>query len=157
MRAAAAAALLLAIDPVAIAGAATESYFPVIIALCAAAAIAIVAADDARRHGAARRDVAAVMGAALLVTLAARVHPAAWGLVAVVPFVAFAPPPARPSQLVAFAGVALLVAGVLAATSGTALVEVLVNLRTGALMRPPTPPSPRRSPGSRSPPAPTRC
>jgi hypothetical protein len=139
--AAAAAALLLAIDPVAIAGAATESYFPVIIALCAAAAIAIVAAEDARRPGAPRREVAAVLGAALLVTLAARVHPAAWGLVAVVPFVAVAPAPARPSQLVSFAGVALLVAGLLAATSGTALVEVLVNLRTGALMRPPTPPS----------------
>ena len=82
------AGVLLACDPVALFIAPSESYYPVIL-LCAtgagAAAATAAGADDRRV------TVVLLLAAALLLAHAVRVHPLAWPLAAVTPFVALGP------------------------------------------------------------------
>jgi hypothetical protein len=139
-RAALAAALLLSVDPVAIRMAATESYFPSIILLCLGAGTAFLI--GARDIGLDRRwSAAAALGSGgLLLAQAARVHPVAWAAVATVPFVAVADERGGIEQrLRAFFASAMIAGGALMITSSSALLDVLDNVRSATVMRPPPP------------------
>lgn len=142
MNVALAAATLLAIDPSAIRAGATEAYYLPIGFLCtSASAVLLLAArafDDGRRGNATTLLVAAGM----LLSLAARVHPCAWVLMATVPFVLLAAPADdwRRRLLVLFAATAVS-GGVLLSTSADVVLDVLGNIRTGTIFRP-DPPSP---------------
>ena len=107
--------LLLAADPVALYAAPTESYFPAILALTALGSLALsqaaVYALGGDRRGAGWLALAAV----LLAAEAARVHPAAWVPVALMPLACLLPPTASMRQraswtLLAFGAVGLGVA-----------------------------------------------
>lgn len=140
-RAAFAAALLLAIDPVAIRLGATEAYFGPIAFLCTAASVVLLAAVHALDAGARRRVAALLVAAGLLLAQAARVHPAAWVLVATVPCVVLAGDVGSWRRRTLTALVAAAVAGgVVLCTSSTTLLDVLGNIRSGTVFRP-TPPS----------------
>lgn len=140
--AALAAATLLAVDPIGIRMGATEAYFIPIAFLCtSASAVLLLAAyelDGQRRWNA----TALLVSASLLLSLAARIHPCAWVLMATVPFVSLASTAGtwRLRVLVLFA-VAVVSGGVLLSTSASVLLDVLGNIRTGAIFRP-DPPSP---------------
>jgi hypothetical protein len=144
--AAALAALAIAVDPVAVVSAATESYFPLITVLCVTAALVLAAAARAYDDGRVWRAAAAITAAALLLAQAARVHPVAWSVITAVPFVVLAPPQWRWSRARLLGAAVLMIGGTLAITTGTALIDVLVNVRSGRLMTPPAPPSLRPLP-----------
>lgn len=134
------AALLLAIDPIAIRMGATEAYFAPIAFLCTAASAAMLVASGAMEAGGRWRAVALLVAAGLLLSQAARMHPAAWVLMATVPFVLLAGDTGnwRRRLLMALAAAAIS-GGVLMCTSGNALLDVLGNIRTGTVFRPPAP------------------
>jgi hypothetical protein len=138
-RVAAAGMVVLAVDPVAIRMAATESYFPLIMLSCGAAALALLRALRERPGGSWR--VVLLVSAGVFLALAARTHPAAWVAAASVGpiMLAAADVSLRIRCRMLVAG-GLVVAGVLVASSGGVLLDVLGNLRSGALMRPPPPP-----------------
>jgi hypothetical protein len=139
-RAAAAAALLLAIDPVAIRMAATESYFPSIIFLCVAAGAALAVAATEIGAGAGWRAAAWLAGGGLLLVEAARIHPSAWVPVATVPFVALAGDTGGSrARAVAFVAGVTMIGGLMLATSGSVLLDVLGNVRGGMLIQPSAP------------------
>lgn len=136
-----AAAALLAIDPVALRVGATESYVPMIAALSLAAAGLVLAAARSASDG--RGWVAAALGTAagLLGAQVARVHPLAWGAVALVPTLALAVPGRVPwrKRLVLAAGAVVLVGVVVAAVSGGVVAASIERMRGSALMRPDPP------------------
>lgn len=137
-RAAIVVALLVAIDPVAIRMGATEAYFAPIAFFATAGGAAMLAALRAREAGNRWRAGALLVAAGLLVSQAARVHPCAWVLMATVPFVVVAGDAGSPRRRVLMTLAAAVVAGgVLLATSATALLDVLGNIRTGTVFRPP--------------------
>ena len=135
------AAVLLAFDPVSVRLGATESYLPSIAALTLGAAALLLAA--VRGAEGRRRWVAAAFGlaAALLGAQAARVHPLAWGPVALVPAVVPAAPdlPSGRRRLLWTAAAVALLGAIVALVSGDVVLEVLDRLRAGALMRPAAP------------------
>lgn len=152
--AAAAAGLLAALDPVAIRMATSESYLPAVVALSAGAAALLLlgarALDDRHASGAAAparpaapwRGGAAWIAAALLLAQAVRIHPSAWAVAGLAPVVLFAAPVCGWRRALGLAAAATAVcAGVIVATSGGALLDVLGALRAGTIMRPPPPPS----------------
>lgn len=136
------AAMLLAIDPIGIRMGATEAYFVVIGFLCAAASAAMLLASYATEAGGRWRAVALLVGAGLLLSQAARVHPGAWVLLATVPFVILAGAAGgwRHRFLVFVAALAVS-GGMLLLTSGSAMLDVLGNIRTGTVLRPELPSS----------------
>ena len=140
LRAAAAAALLLAIDPVALRTAATESYFSPIILFCMTSAVALLMATREIDAGGAWRTAAWLGVGGLLLVEAARIHPSAWVLVATVPVIVLADPgrSSRARAKALFAGL-LMVGGLMLATSGDALLDVLANVRAGTLIQPSAP------------------
>ena len=140
-RAAVVAALILALDPVAIRMSATESYFPVISFLSASAAVILLRAVHDVGAGGRWRVVAGVGAAGLLLAQAARIHPSAWAVIAIVPFVtvAAASAPVRRRVILLLCSAAA-VAGIVVATSGGVLLDVLGNIRGGTLIRPLPPP-----------------
>jgi hypothetical protein len=117
------AAALVAADPVSVRFGATEAYFPPIIALTLGAALALVVA--ARRVEVGRRGSALSLAAAaaLLSAQAARVHPVAWGPVALGPMFVLAAALARKEP----GGRGWLRAG-----GGAAAAAVVVALGVGA-------------------------
>jgi len=108
------AGVLLACDPVTVLGGASESYYPAIFVSVMVAAGAVAHATSVERW----RGPTLVLGAALLLLQAARIHPLAWPLVAIVPLVAVVA--IRPSRalLVALGTWALFGAGVALAWDG---------------------------------------
>jgi hypothetical protein len=88
------------------------------------------------------RAAALLVAGGLLLSQAARIHPCAWVLMATAPFVLLAGNTGswRRRILMALAAAAVS-GGVLLITSATALLDVLGNIRTGTVFRPP-PPSP---------------
>jgi len=135
------AAVLLAFDPVSVRLGATESYLPSIAALTLGAAALLLAA--VRCAEGRRRWVAAAFGlaAALLGAQATRIHPLAWGPVALVPAVVPAAPdlPSGRRRLCWTAAAVALGGATVALVSGDVVLEVLDRLRAGALMRPAAP------------------
>jgi hypothetical protein len=134
------AALLLAIDPIAIRMGATEAYFMAIAFLCTAGSAAMLVALREMEAGGRWRAAALLVAAGLLLSQAARIHPCAWVLMATVPFVLLAGDVGnwRRRMLMALAAAAVS-GGVLVCTSATALLDVLGNIRTGTVFRPPLP------------------
>lgn len=107
--------LLLAADPVAIHAAPTESYFPAILALTALSGLALAQAALHAGQGQRRMAGGLTLSAVLLAAEAARVHPAAWIPVALVPLACLLPAGTSPRRrgawtLLAFGGVGLTVA-----------------------------------------------
>ncbi len=140
--AALAAALFLAIDPVSIHMSATESYFPVIIFLCTGAAAVLLAAARAMEAGDRWGAGAGIVAAGLLLVQVARIHPVAWGVVAIVPSVVLAGEVGSLSRrMLVFLASAAIIVGVLVALTGGGLLDVFGRVRIGTLMRPPAPPS----------------
>jgi hypothetical protein len=140
MRAAFVAAFLVAIDPVAIRAGATEAYFWPIAFLCTAASAVLLVALRELDDGGRGRAALLLVAAGLLLAQAARVHPCAWVLMATVPFVLLAGEAKRSRDRVLMALAAAAVAGgILLVTSPTALLDVLGNIRTGTVFRPPAP------------------
>ena len=139
-RAALVAALLLAIDPVAIRIGATEAYLSAIAFLCTAGGAAMLVALHEIDAGDRQRAAALLVVAGLLLAEAARIHPCAWVVMATVPFVVLAGDAGswRRRIFVTFVAAAIS-GGVLAFTSATALLDVLGNIRTGTVFRPPVP------------------
>ena len=131
----------LAADSAAIRAAATESYFPSIVTLTLGGALllAMGAAAAARRERL-RAGLLAAAGA-LLCAQAARVHPVAWGPVALAPLVTLIPigPEADSAErivqwrgrLLRAALAAGLVAGVVLVTSGSWIFAVASAIPTG--------------------------
>jgi hypothetical protein len=138
--AAGAAALLLAIDPVAIRAGATEAYFAPITVLCVLASAMMLVAGRAAEEEERGRAAAALVAAGLLLSQAVRVHPCAWVLAATTPFVLLAAAVGSWRSRAAMAIAAAVIAGgVILATSANVLLDVLGNVRTGAILRPATP------------------
>lgn len=133
-----AAALFLAFDPIDLRMAATESYFPGIQFVCVLASWLMLRAKDLPERG---RNALGLLVGALVLAQAARIHPCAWPLVATVPFIILAAGTPWQSRLVLFLAALLMVPGVLLATSGDVLLDVLARIRGAALMQPPAPPS----------------
>ncbi len=130
------AGLLLAVDPVSIRMAATEVYFPSIILLCSLAGVVLLIATQQRVAS------LGVIAASLLLSQAARIHPCAWGVVAIVPVVLLAHPGKRIVDRWRLLSTTLLaVMGTLMASSGSVLLDVLGNIRGGMLMLSPVRPS----------------
>jgi hypothetical protein len=134
------AALLLAIDPIAIRMGATEAYFAAIAFLCTAGSAALLVALREMEAGGRWRAAALLVAAGLLLSEAARIHPCAWVLMATVPFVLLAGDAGSWRRRLLMALVAAAVSGgVLLFTSATALLDVLGNIRSGTVFRPPLP------------------
>jgi hypothetical protein len=135
------AALLLAVDPIAIRMGATEAYFAAIAVLSTAGSAALLAALREMEAGGRGRAALLLVAAGLLLSQAARIHPCAWVVMATVPFVLLAGDVGswRRRLLMALAAAAVS-GGVLLFTSATALLDVLGNIRTGTVYRPPSPP-----------------
>lgn len=135
------AAVLLAFDPAAVRVGATESYLPAVAALALGATALLLAAVRCAEER--RRWLGGAFGlaAALLCAQAARLHPLAWGPVALVPAVALAAPalPSGRRRLLWTAGAAAVVCVGVAIVSGDVVREVLGRLRAGSLMRPEPP------------------
>ena len=118
------------VDPISIAAATTESYFPPIIALTLMATLLSVrtaaAFEDAHVSAALLALAAALLGAA-----AARIHPVAWALVALVPL-AVLPAASKERSLrarLAFAATCAALFGVvIVATSGAILAHSLPDI-----------------------------
>ena len=139
-RAAGAAALLLAIDPVAIRMGATEAYLVPIAFLGTAASAVMLLALRASEAGARWHAAALLVGAGLLLAESARIHPCAWVLAATAPVVLVAGDAGSWRRRIAMTLAAAAVsAGVLVVTSSTVLLDVLGNIRTGTVFRPPPP------------------
>src|SRR5262249_54200229 len=130
---------LLAIDPVGIRIAATESYFPAIMALCVSADIVLLyAVRAAVEADSPWRAAGRIVAAGFLLVLAGRIHPVAWGLIATVPFIIFAAERVSPARrLEIFLASVAIIGGLMVATSGGVLLDVLGRVRSGTLMRPP--------------------
>lgn len=130
------AGLLLAIDPASIRMAATEVYFPGIVFLCSLAGVVLLVATQ--QHVASLGIVAA----SLLLSQAARIHPCAWGVVAIVPVILLTQPNQRSvDRWLFFATTVLAVVGMQIASSSSVLLDVLGNIRSGVLMLSPVRPS----------------
>ncbi len=131
------AALLLAIDPVSVHMAATESYFPIIMLLCTGAAAVLLIAARAMAIGDQWRAAAAIAAAGLLLVQVSRIHPVAWGVIALLPAVVLAGNASNLSRrmLVFLASTALIV-GILVAFNGSGLLDVYGRVRAGTLMQP---------------------
>ena len=134
------AALLLTIDPIAIRMGATEAYFTAIAFLCTAGTATMLVALRELEAGSRWGAAALLVAAGLLLSQAARIHPCAWVLMATVPFVLLAGDAEswRRRILVALAAAAVS-GGILLFTSTNALLDVLGNIRTGTVFRPPPP------------------
>jgi hypothetical protein len=136
------AAMLLAFDPIAIRMGATEAYFAAIAFLCTGASAAILLALHEMEAGGRWRAAALVVAAGLVLSQAARIHPCAWVLMATVPFVVLAGDAGSwRRRILMFLAAAAVSGGVLLLTSASVLLDVLGNIRTGTVFRPP-PPSP---------------
>lgn len=131
-------ASLLAGDPVALRMAATESYLPPIIALTLAIGVLVAAAvrleQDRQRVAAALLMAAACMLGAQVI----RIHPTAWGPVALAPLAAGAVGAPMPWwRRVGYAAAAgILVGTTILAVSGAVVRGVFEALNSGAIMRP---------------------
>ncbi len=134
------AALLLAVDPVAIRMGATETYFAAIVFLTTAGSAALLLALHETDAGRRWRAAALVGVGALLVSEAARIHPCAWALMATVPFIVVAGDVGSlRTRLLVLVVAAAMSGGVLLLTSASVLLDVLGNIRSGTLFRPPVP------------------
>jgi hypothetical protein len=119
---------------------ATEAYFTAIAFLCTAASAAMLAALREREAGDRWCAAAFLVAAGLLLSQAARIHPCAWVLMATVPFVVLAGDVGRwQRRLLMALAAAAISGGVLLVTSANALLDVLGNIRTGTVFRPPLP------------------
>ena len=128
------ASAILAIDAVAIRYSATEAYFPAIITLALGAAVCFVSAATRMQEKRPTSCLALALLGALLSVQAARIHPVAWGPVALGPVFVVAMRIARPNAIsarkqhvrlfVASAATALFLALFALVTSGRAFALV---------------------------------
>jgi hypothetical protein len=131
------AAMLLAIDPIAIRMGATEAYFAAIGFLGTAASAALLLALFEMEAGGRWRATGVLVAAGLLLAQAARIHPCGWVVMATVPFVVLAGDAGswRRRALMCVAAAAVS-GGVLLLTSASVLLDVLGNIRSGAVFSP---------------------
>src|SRR5262249_1974206 len=133
---------LLAIDPIAIRMGATEAYFAAIAVLCTGGSAAMLLALHEMEAGSRWRAAALLVAAGLLLSQAARTHPCAWVLLATVPFVILAGAAGSWRRRILISAAAAAVSGgVLLFTSASVLLDILGNIRSGTLFKPPLPSS----------------
>jgi hypothetical protein len=129
-------ALVVACDPVSIRFGATEAYHPILLLLSIGSGALTVRAARLLADGQRLAAATAIGIAMLLAAQCARIHPAAWALVAFAPLLGLAAPVPIRTRLFAVAASALAVGGGVVLLDGHVVANVLGSLASGDLYRP---------------------